>query len=298
MKMHISIDKKAGFCSGVKKAIRKAEEALVQHGSLYCLGQIVHNEAEESRLQTLGLQVINPEQMKQLHNTRVLIRAHGEPPETYRIAAENNLTLIDATCPVVLRLQQKIKKSFETGKATQAQVVIYGRKNHPEVIGLNGQIRNKALVIEGPEEIDKIDLSRPVSLFAQTTKNKNTYQEIIQRIEAEKGKVMIGGELHFTSNNSICAQVSNRDAHLRDFAGANDLLIFVAGKNSSNGKYLYSVCRDANPNTFMVSSPGELEPAWFSPGQKVGVSGATSTPEWLLEAVAAKISTFKYPNIW
>lgn len=287
--MLISIDKKAGFCSGVKKAIQRAEEELSESGSLYCLGQIVHNEEEEQRLKAMGLKVIGHEELKKLNNTRVLIRAHGEPPETYRIAAENNIELIDATCPVVLRLQQKIKKSFENGLHTNSQIVIYGKINHPEVIGLNGQIKNEAILIEGPDDIDKIDFSKPVCLFAQTTKNKSVYQEIIRKIE-DKGKLSRPANLHFSSTNSICGQVSNREEHLKQFARSNDVVIFVGGENSSNGKYLFSVCKAENQDSYYIGGPEAVNEAWFLNKKTAGITGATSTPDWLLKSVASKIS--------
>lgn len=288
--MHISIDNKAGFCSGVKSTIQKAEEELSTSGILYCLGQIVHNEQEELRLKTMGLKVINHDKFKSLHNTKVLIRAHGEPPETYRIAAQNNIQLIDATCPVVLRLQQKIKSSFEKGKPDNTQVVIYGNKNHPEVVGLNGQIHNQAILIEESGDIDKIDFSKPVSLFAQTTKNKSVYKAIVQRIEERKGTLQSGGSFHFTSNNSICGQVSNRDKHLKDFARKNDIIIFVGGEYSSNGKYLFSVCKAKNQYSHYIGGPDGLNQDWFAGKKSTGVTGATSTPDWLLKSVADEIS--------
>ena len=288
--MHISIDNKAGFCSGVKSAIQKAEEELSASGSMYCLGQIVHNEEEELRLKAMGLKVINHDEFKLLHHTKVLIRAHGEPPETYQIAAANNLELIDGTCPVVLRLQQKIKKSFEKGKTDNTQLVIYGKKNHPEVIGLNGQIRNEAILIEEPEDIEKIDFTKPVCLFAQTTKNKTVYKEIIRKIEEKEGVLKAGGGFHFTSNNSICGQVSNRDEHLKEFARANEVIIFVGGEHSSNGKYLFSVCKAENQESYYIGGTEGLNPDWFAGATSTGVTGATSTPDWLLKSVASKIS--------
>lgn len=288
--MHISIDNNAGFCSGVKSAIQKAEEELSASGSLYCLGQIVHNEEEELRLKAMGLKVIDHDEFKLLHNTRVLIRAHGEPPETYRIAAENNIELIDGTCPVVLRLQQKIKSSFEKGKPDNTQVVIYGKKNHPEVIGLNGQIQNEAILIEEPVDIEKIDFSKPVCLFAQTTKNKSVYMEIIRRIEEREGELQTGERFHFTSNNSICGQVSNRDKHLKEFSRSNDIIIFVGGEHSSNGKYLFSVCKAENNESYYIGGTDGLNASWFVGKKTAGVTGATSTPDWLLKSVASKIA--------
>lgn len=288
--MHISIDRKAGFCTGVKRAIHKAEEELSASGSLYCLGQIVHNEQEEHRLCAMGLKVIDHDQYRKLKDVKVLIRAHGEPPETYRIAKQNNIALIDASCPVVLNLQKKIKNAFETGKAEQTQVVIYGRKNHPEVIGLNGQIDFKALVIEDAEDVEKIDLSRPVCLFAQTTKNKSVYQQIISSIEQQKTKLERGGDLHFSASNSICGQVSNRDENLGDFAKKNDVVVFVGGAHSSNGHYLFSICKKQNPDSHYIGGPEMIEASWFENKIRIGVTGATSTPEWLLKSTASAIA--------
>lgn len=287
--MHISIDQKAGFCSGVKRAIQKAEAELSQTGSLYCLGQIVHNEEEEGRLKAMGLKVINHDELKQLHDTKVLIRAHGEPPETYRIAHENNIRLIDATCPVVLNLQKKVKQAHESGKPEGGQVVIYGTKNHPEVIGLNGQTGHEAIVVESPDDMDKIDFSKQVSLFAQTTKNKAVYNQIIKKINEGKGKLYPADDLHFTASNSICAQVSNRDENLKAFAGSHDVVIFVGGEHSSNGKYLFSICENENPHSYYVGGPDKLQLGWFRNKRRIGVTGATSTPDWLLKSTASAI---------
>jgi 4-hydroxy-3-methylbut-2-en-1-yl diphosphate reductase len=288
--MQISIDKNAGFCSGVKRAVEMAENELRGGGPLYCLGQIVHNEEEEQRLKAMGMKVIDHRELETLRNARVLIRAHGEPPETYRTAHENNIQLIDGTCPVVLRLQNRIRVARENGKSTQAQVVIYGKPNHPEVIGLNGQIKNEAILIENPKDINKIDFTRPVCLFAQTTKNKTIYNRIIKEIENKRGQLLPGGELHFSATDSICGQVSKRDDNLREFARQNDVVIFVGGEHSSNGKYLFSVCRDENPRSHYIGGAESIKPEWFAGTLKAGITGATSTPGWLLKSVAAAIS--------
>lgn len=292
--MQVTIDKNAGFCSGVIRTIRMAENELTKTGSLYCLGQIVHNEEEEKRLKAMGLKVIGYNDLKNLHNARVLIRTHGEPPETYLTAEKNNLQLIEGTCPVVLRLQHKIKKAGEQQESNHNQVVIYGKKNHPEVVGLNGQIKNKALLIEGLNDIEKIDLSLPVSIFAQTTKSAEVYNKIINEISERKSKFHPNDDLQFTSVNSICAQVSNRNESLRNFAGYNDVVIFVGGENSSNGKYLFSVCKAVNNESYYIGSPEMLKTQWFENIEKVGVSGATSTPQWLLESVAAAIEKISH----
>ncbi len=288
--MHISIDQKAGFCTGVKRTIQKAEEELAATGSLFCLGQIVHNEEEEHRLKVMGLKVIDHDLFRKLKDVKVLIRAHGEPPETYRVARENNIELIDATCPVVLNLQKKVKNTYQAGKADKTQVVIYGRKNHPEVIGLNGQINFEAVLVENPEDVKKIDYSRPVSLFAQTTQNKSVYNQIIRSIENKKIKLETVGDLHFSVSNSICGQVSNRDENLREFAGKNDVVIFVGGANSSNGHYLFSICKKENPNAHYVGGPEQVDDTWFENYNSVGITGATSTPEWLLKSTASAIA--------
>lgn len=287
--MHITIDENAGFCGGVKRTVKMAEDELSKSGNLYCLGQIVHNEEEEQRLKALGLKVIDHDEFRNLHNAKVLIRSHGEPPETYQIAKQNNIKLIEGSCPVVLNLQKKIKKSFEQGVPENAQVVIYGKPNHPEVIGLNGQIENKAVLVENVDDLHKIDFKKPLYLFAQTTKNKEVYREIIQKIASQKKTIDPDAEIQFESHNSICKQVSNRDEGLRLFARNNDLIIFVGGEKSSNGKYLFSVCKSENPNAFYVGSPEMIKAKWFNKNIKVGVTGATSTPKWLLERVASKI---------
>ncbi len=287
--MHISIDKNAGFCSGVKRTIKIAEEELAKAGSLYCLEQIIHNEEEEKRLQALGLKVINHDNLKKLNGAKVLIRAHGEPPETYQIAEKNNITLIEGTCPVVLKLQQKIKQSFVRGKEMKTQVVIYGMQNHPEVIGLNGQIENEAIIVESVGDIEKIDFERPVDLYAQTTKNKDVYEQIATEISRKQGEFQKTENLQFSGNNSICYQVSNRDTNLKEFARKNDLVLFVGGKKSSNGKYLFSVCKLENPKSYYIGGSEDIDYAWLKNITNIGITGATSTPEWLLRRVASKL---------
>ncbi|NCA87260.1 MAG: 4-hydroxy-3-methylbut-2-enyl diphosphate reductase [Clostridia bacterium] len=286
--MVIEVDKDAGFCSGVARAIRLAEQELSQHGQLYSLGAIIHNEAETHRLEKLGMRVIGQQQFAALKDAAVLIRAHGEPPATYEIARQNNLRLIDATCPVVLRLQQKVKQAHQK---PEVQVVIFGRKNHPEVIGLNGQTGNQAIIIETEADLQQINFTRPIHLFAQTTQNRQLYRHFTERI-AEAGNEIIDADmLHFEATDSICRQVSDRDSRMAQFAKAHDVVIFVSGASSSNGKYLCGICRENNAKTFQVATIEEIKSAWFAGAKKVGITGATSTPLWLLRQAAEHIKT-------
>lgn len=284
--MVIEIDREAGFCSGVSRAIRLAEQELSQRGQLYSLGAIIHNEAETRRLEQLSLRVIDHQQFAALHNATVLIRAHGEPPATYETARKNNLQLIDATCPVVLRLQHKVKLAHQQ---PETQVVIFGRKNHPEVIGLSGQTGNQAIIIETEADLQQIDFARPIHLFAQTTQNRKRYQQFTRRI-AEAGNENIDADmLHFEATDSICRQVSNRDIGIAQFAKKYDVVIFVSGASSSNGKYLCGICCENNAMTFKVAAVEEIKKEWFAGAEKVGITGATSTPLWLLSQAAQHI---------
>jgi len=284
--MTINIDNQAGFCSGVKRAIRLAEEELKNGNELFCLGQIIHNEAEIERLERLGMKTIDRGQFEKLSNTTVLIRAHGEPPETYKMAEINNIRLIDGTCPTVLKLQAKVRKCLE--RNPNIQIAIFGRRKHPEVIGLNGQTGNKAIIVEGFEDIKKLDFTRPVCLFAQTTQNKSDYQRLIDAIKSQKLKIIQGDELHFTATESICAQVSGREQNLRKFAQENDVVLFAGGDNSSNGKYLFAICCQENAASHYISNPEMIVSAWFSNVQKIGITGATSTPQWQLDEIARR----------
>lgn len=272
--MQVTIDQNSGFCFGVLYAIQMAEDELEENGQLYCLGDIVHNNKEIERLTTKGLKIITHEELKQLKNTTVLIRAHGEPPETYKIAIENNLVLIDASCPVVLKLQHRVKTAFDLG----TQILIYGEPGHAEVNGLLGQTKNQAIVIKNIHDLDKIDFSLPVTLFSQTTKSTKEFYEIAEEIKKRQAQ--------FKANDTICRQVSNRDVQLREFAQKFDVVIFVSGKKSSNGKVLHKVCESVNPRSYFISDAQELNPDWFENCQTVGVCGATSTPMWLMEEVA------------
>lgn len=284
--MIVEIDHKSGFCFGVQNAIAKAEETLDQGGILYSLGHIVHNESEVERLNDLGLKTISHEEFFGLANCTVLIRAHGEPPATYEFAKQNNITLIDATCPVVLKLQQRVKKAAEIMQSENGQVIIFGHLGHAEVNGLVGQTGNKALVVDHPDDIQNIDLSKPVVLFSQTTKAVADFRKLTENLKSQSqtGRV----EAHDT----ICRQVSNRVPHLSEFALKYDVVVFVGGKSSSNAQVLYNVCKQKNPKSYFISSLEDLCQAWFSGAQTVGVCGATSTPQWLMEKVADRIKQF------
>lgn len=282
--MEIEIDSKSGFCFGVVNAIQKAEETLKTKKQLYCLGDIVHNNAEVERLSRKGLITIDHEQFFQLKDCTVLLRAHGEPPSTYEHARKNNITLLDATCPVVLKLQERVRIGQEKQEARNGQVVIYGRKGHAEVNGLVGQTGNKAIVIESADNLDQIDFSCPVELFSQTTKDMEGFYKLAEAIKQRGTEVII--------HDTLCRQVSNRVPRIREFAIRFDLVLFVSGKKSSNGKMLFGICRESNPNSYFISSPDEIESEWFQNIEKVGICGATSTPWHLMEDVAKKIRTF------
>ena len=282
----VTIDEHAGFCFGVVKAIDAAEEQLSHSERLYCLGDIVHNDAEVRRLAAKGLDVIDHAQLASLHDTRVLIRAHGEPPETYRIAHERNIQLIDATCPIVLALQKKIKEAYspQGQRPEQApQIVIFGKPGHAEVIGLNGQTDNTALIVSRPDDISLLDFARPIRLYSQTTKSQEDYQLLIANIEAHH-------PIDFIAYNTICNRVNNRAKQLEDFARSVDTVVFVSGPNSSNGHYLCDLCRSVQPNTLFVTSPDDIDlanPLYHLP--RIGITGATSTPRWLMEQVQLKV---------
>lgn len=279
----IEIDQYSGFCFGVTRAINMAEEQLADTGHLYCLGDIVHNSNEVERLKQEGLETITHEQLKELHDVNVLLRAHGEPPETYEIARRNNIKIIDATCPVVLKLQQRIKHTYND-EPNEPQIVIYGKRGHAEVNGLVGQTSGKALVIESVNEIDKIDFSRNVYLYSQTTKS---VQELKKIIKAVKQRMTGGAELK--SYDTICRSVANRIPQIREFATRHDLILFVCGSKSSNGKILFGECLDANPNSHLVSNESEINPQWLVGKKSIGICGATSTPMWLMNSVKSAI---------
>ena len=282
----IEIDEHSGFCFGVVTAIKKAEEELSKGGVLYCLGDIVRNGSEVKRLEEAGLVTIDHEQFAKLHDVKVLLRAHGEPPATYEMAKRNNITLIDATCPVVLMLQKRIKTEYDT-EGDKSRIVIFGKKGHAEVNGLVGQTDNKAIVIESPSEVSKVGLDKDISLFSQTTKPLDEYNEVAESLR--EGLKQNGGySLKF--NDTICRQVANRIPNIFNFAKVHDLIIFVSGKKSSNGKSLFAECHRANERSYFISSADELEAVWFADDVKsIGVCGATSTPKWLMEKVADRI---------
>lgn len=281
----IEIDKQSGCCFGVAKAISKAEEELKKGGTLYCLGDIVHNNIEVERLAKMGLITINHDEFKKLRDVRVLLRAHGEPPSTYQIAKENNIELIDASCPVVLGLQKRIKKKFITKQNEDGQIVIFGKKGHAEVNGLMGQTDESAIVIEKKEDIDKLDFSRDISLFSQTTKPLDGFQEIGELI---KERMKNGATFEFY--DTICRQVSNRVPNMQEFAKNHDLVIFIAGEKSSNGKVLFAECENYNRNSHLIHHPDQLDTEWIRDDISIGICGATSTPMWQMEVVAKKIS--------
>lgn len=297
--LQIEIDEGSGFCFGVTTAIKKAEEELAKGTKLYCLGDIVHNSMEVERLTQQGLITINHDQLRELHDVTVLLRAHGEPPETYELARKNNIEIIDATCPVVLALQRRIKNQYEKNgnnitesvekvdleaelkdkqRASTAQIVIFGKNGHAEVLGLVGQTHSQAIVIENFEDVEKLDFNRDIYLYSQTTKSLNEFHRIIEYIQAH-----ISEAAQFRSFDTICRQVANRMPNISSFAAKHDLILFVAGRKSSNGKVLFHECLSVNPNSHQVESADEINMEWFDNVQTVGICGATSTPKWLME---------------
>jgi 4-hydroxy-3-methylbut-2-enyl diphosphate reductase len=289
--MIVEIDKRSGFCFGVKNAVEIAEEALLKGEKVFSLGPIVHNDKEVERLSAMGLTSINHEEFNNLRNCKVLIRAHGEPPETYITAHNNNITIIEATCPIVKRLQSKIKETWLATKKGSGQVVIFGKPGHAEVVGLLGQINNEGILVSGPEDFKKVDVTRPVHIFSQTTMSVKEYQnltDILRKKMEENG--VTDTTRNLIINKTICGQVSNREPHLKAFAKKHDTIIFVSGRESSNGKMLYSVCKNINPDTHFVSSSEEIDKLWFRGKNSVGICGATSTPKWLIENIRDIVS--------
>jgi 4-hydroxy-3-methylbut-2-enyl diphosphate reductase len=289
--MVVEIDKQSGFCFGVRNAVEIAERSLLRGEKVFSLGPIVHNDKEVERLSTLGLRSIDHDEFMRLRNCKVLIRAHGEPPETYIIAEKNNITIIEATCPIVKRLQSKIKETWEKTKLGNGQVVIFGKPLHAEVVGLLGQINNEGILVSGPDDFRKIDVTKPVYLFSQTTMSVKEYSELKDILLSKmKEKGITEPDKNLFVNKTICGQVSNREPHLKAFAKKHDIVIFVSGRESSNGKMLYSVCKNINHDTYFVSSPEELDKSWFRGKKSVGICGATSTPKWLIENIRDIIS--------
>lgn len=281
---HIEIDHESGFCFGVVTAIHKAEEELAKGGILYCLGDIVHNSREVERLKAMGLITINHEEFKQLHGVKVLLRAHGEPPETYEIARKNEIEIIDATCPVVLRLQKRIKQAYMEENQAEKQIVIYGKNGHAEVLGLVGQTCGEAIVIEKLEEAKSLNLQKSICLYSQTTKSLDEFRQIVEYIQTN-----ISPKVTFEYYDTICRQVANRIPNIRQFAASHDLVFFVSGKKSSNGKMLFAECLKVNTNTHLIDSPEEIDPDLLTGIQSIGICGATSTPKWLMEEISKAI---------
>jgi len=282
--MIVEIERHSGFCFGVVSAIQRAEKELQNGETLYCLGDIVHNSAEVERLAKRGLHVISHDEFSKLSDCKVLIRAHGEPPETYAIAKKQNIALIDATCPIVLKLQQRIRDGYEEMQKINGQILIYGKPGHAEVVGLEGQTDHCAIVIDDENELQPIDFSKPIRLYSQTTKSKEGYEKLQQNICQKLTK-----NADFIAFDTICGQVANRTKELHEFCRKHQLILFVSGKNSSNGQYLFDLCKRANPNTRFISDVSELQTDWFKTVNSVGICGATSTPMWLLEDISKQI---------
>ena len=288
--MIVEIDNGSGFCFGVTTAIKKAEETLANGEKLYCLGDIVHNGMECERLRGMGLITIDHDEFAQLHDATVLLRAHGEPPTTYELAQKNNITIIDATCPVVLALQKRIKKKFSTidDNSRTTDIVIFGKNGHAEVLGLVGQTNGKAIVIEHADDAKKLDFSHNIYLYSQTTKSLDEFHQIIEYCQQhiEEGAI-------FQSFDTICRQVANRMPNICSFATRHDLILFVCGHKSSNGKVLYKACKEKNPRSYLIAGPDEIQPEWFEGINSVGICGATSTPTWLMEKCKEKVEKIK-----
>ena len=280
--LKIEIDNGSGFCFGVTTAIQKAEEELAKGNTLYCLGDIVHNGMECERLRQMGLVTIDHQQMRQLHHVKVLLRAHGEPPETYELARQNDIEIIDATCPVVLQLQKKIKRQYETSPS----IVIFGKKGHAEVLGLVGQTRGEAVVVESLDDVKRLDFSHDIYLYSQTTKSLDEFHRIIEYIQQH-----IAPDATFKSFDTICRSVANRMPNISAFAARHDLILFVCGHKSSNGKVLFNECLRVNPNSHQIEGPEEIDVQWFKGVESIGICGATSTPKWLMEQCEEKVKT-------
>ena len=282
--MKIEIDQGSGFCFGVTRAIGKAEEELAKEEQLYCLGDIVHNGKECKRLQQMGLVTINHDQMQDIHDAKVLLRAHGEPPSTYALAREHSINLIDATCPVVLHLQERIKKQYDADPEHKKQIVIFGKNGHAEVLGLVGQTEETAIIIESADEVRKLDFNHDICLYSQTTMPLDEFRKIVEYVEQH-----ISPEATFTYYDTICRQVANRMPNIRSFALRHDVVLFVCGKKSSNGRVLFNECREANPRSYMIDTASEIDVRWLQGCESIGICGATSTPKWLMEECKVRI---------
>ena len=281
--MNVIIDDNSGFCFGVVRAIGEAESALLSVGEVYCLGDIVHNRVEVQRLEQLGLHTVSHEDMERLGGRTLLIRAHGEPPRTYRKAEELGITIIDATCPVVARLQRRVSEAYSKMQEVGGSVVLLGKRGHAEVIGLTGQVNDDVTVIEGEADLNLIDFSRPIYFLSQTTQSIGLFNQLAEEIKSRAEGVEV------TIDDTICRRVAGREALLADFSRSVDVVIFVCGRKSSNGRVLYEVCRSANPRCYNIEEGSELESAWFEGAERVGICGATSTPRWLMEQVAEEV---------
>ena len=282
--MTIEIDQGSGFCFGVTRAIGKAEEELAKEEQLYCLGDIVHNGKECNRLGQMGLVTINHEQMRDIHDAKVLLRAHGEPPSTYALAREHSINLIDATCPVVLHLQERIKKEYDADTEHKKQIVIFGKNGHAEVLGLVGQTDETAIIIESAEEVKKLDFNRDICLYSQTTMPLDEFRKIVDYVQQH-----ISPEATFTYYDTICRQVANRMPNIRSFALKHDAVLFVCGKKSSNGRVRFNECKKANPRSYMIDTANEIDVRWLQGCESIGICGATSTPKWLMEECKVRI---------
>ncbi len=285
MELKIEIDNKSGFCYGVVRAIDEAEKVLVSENKLYSLGSIVHNNSELRRLKEQGLSVINYDELESLKQGTVLFRAHGEPPQSYITAKENNLKVIDCTCPVVLKLQSKVRDSYVKLREEEGKVIIFGKAGHAEVNGLAGQVGGDVIIVHDENDLDKIDYTKPLNIFSQTTKDTNEYKSICDSIKLRI--INAGGPLEkFKAFNTICGQVSSRQPHLKEFSKTHDVIIFVSGSDSSNGKVLFEMCKTVNKRSYKVEDPSQINRLWFKEGESIGICGATSTPKWLLQEVA------------
>ena len=282
--MEVNIDKYSGFCFGVVYAIEMAENILEKESILYCLGDIVHNNKEVERLTDMGLKIINNDDLNKLSDCKVLIRAHGEPPSTYHIALENNIQLLDASCPVVLKLQHQIKEGYEDIKKIDGQIIIFGKEGHAEVTGLLGQTKNDAIIVTTVDDLDKVDFSKSIYIYSQTTKSPKAYKAISDII-SERVKLADGKNIKYIVHDTLCRQVSGREPQLKLFSKENDVIVFVSGQKSSNGKMLYQSCKEENSNSYFISDINEINNEWFSTASTVGICGATSTPRWLMEQV-------------
>jgi len=287
--MKVTVDPDSGFCFGVNRAIQTAENELKAGKPVYCLGEMVHNQVQMDQLKSKGLRIITHAELPEFKGETVMVRAHGEPPETYRLAKELGITLIDATCPIVTKLQEKILHSYTSDTSTDVQVVIYGKPGHAEVAGLNGNAGNKAIIISSVDDFPRVDFTRPVRLFSQTTMDMEGYTQVGEALKQCMEQV---GNSDIVIQKSVCRQVSGRAPALRAFAAGHDVIIFVSGKNSANGKYLFGICREVNIKSYLVSDTADIDRNWFTGATSAGISGATSTPGWLIEKVAGFIRQF------